>query len=92
MEGKHNEIVRNNDDDSMIIESTNNLFHVGQNNSTDKSCLDNNYNKFYDEIVYPFSKKIKPKHEPEVAQENKPVQYTADIIVEIKIDMVHLYP
>jgi hypothetical protein len=31
-----------------------------------------------------FSKRIKLKHEPEAAQENKPVQYTADIIVEIK--------
>jgi hypothetical protein len=30
MEGKHNEIVGNNDDDSMSIESTNNLFHFGQ--------------------------------------------------------------
>jgi hypothetical protein len=31
-----------------------------------------------------FSKRIKLKHEPEAAQENKPVQYTADIIVEVK--------
>jgi hypothetical protein len=43
----------------------------------------------YDEIVYPFSKRIKLKNdpeaaEPEEAQENRPVQYTADIIVEIK--------
>jgi hypothetical protein len=60
------------------------LFHSGQNNSTDKSCLDNNYNDNYDEISYPFSKIIKLKHELEAAQENKPVQYTADIIVEIK--------
>jgi hypothetical protein len=51
---------------------------------TDKSCLDNNYNNNYDEIAYPFSTRIKLKHEPEKAQENKPVQYTADIIVEIK--------
>jgi hypothetical protein len=29
-------------------------------------------------------KRIKLKHEPEAAQENKPVQYTANIIVEIK--------
>jgi hypothetical protein len=32
MEGKHNEIVSNDDDDSMSINSTNNLFHFGQNN------------------------------------------------------------
>jgi hypothetical protein len=38
----------------------------------------------YDEMAYPFSKIIKLKHEPEGAQENNPVQYTADIIVEIK--------
>jgi hypothetical protein len=31
-----------------------------------------------------FSKRIKLKHEPEAAPEKKPVQYTADIIVEIK--------
>jgi hypothetical protein len=82
MEGKHHEIVSNDDDESMSIESTNNLFHFGQNNSTDKSCLD--YNKNNDEIAYPFSRRIILRHEPEAAQENKPVKYTADIIVEIK--------
>jgi hypothetical protein len=35
-------------------------------------------------LVYPLSKRIKLKHETEEVQENKPVQYTADIIVEIK--------
>jgi hypothetical protein len=59
---------------------------------TDKSCLDNNYNNYYDEIAYPFSKIIKLKHELEAAQENKPVKYTAYIIVEIKIEMVQWYP
>jgi hypothetical protein len=51
---------------------------------TDKSFLDNYYNYYYDESAYPFSKRIKLKYEPEAAQEHKPVQYTADIIVEIK--------
>jgi hypothetical protein len=51
---------------------------------TDKSCEDNNYDNDYDELAYPFSKRIKLKHEPEEAQENNPVQYTADIIVEMK--------
>jgi hypothetical protein len=37
-----------------------------------------------DETAYPFSKRIKLKDEPEAAPENKPVQYTAGIIVEIK--------
>jgi hypothetical protein len=51
---------------------------------TEKYCEDNNYNNDYDKLAYPFSKRIKLKHEPEEAQENKPVQYTADIITEIK--------
>jgi hypothetical protein len=84
MEGKYNEIVSNNDNDSMSIESTNHVFDFGQNNSTDKSCLYNNYYYYYGEISYPFSKIIKLKHEPEAAQENTPVQYTADIILEIE--------
>jgi hypothetical protein len=84
MEGKNKEIVSNNDDDSKSIKSTKTLFHSGQNNMTDKSCLYNNYNNNYDEMAYPFGKIIKLKHESEEAQENKPVQYTAHIIVEIK--------
>jgi hypothetical protein len=80
MEGKHKEIVSNDDGDPMSINSTNNLFHFGENNMTDKSCLDNNYNHNYDEIAYPFGKRIRLKLEPEAA----PVQYTADIIVEIE--------
>jgi hypothetical protein len=51
---------------------------------THKYCDDNNHKNKYDELAYPFSKIIKLKHEPEKAQENVPVQYTADIIVEIK--------
>jgi hypothetical protein len=51
MEGKHKEIVSNDDGDSTSINSTNNLFHSVQNNMTDKSCLDSNYNYYYDEIV-----------------------------------------
>jgi hypothetical protein len=74
--------VSKNDDDSMSI--TNTLFHFEQTNEPDKCYLrNNNYNK-YDEIAYPFSKGIKLTHEPEAAPEKKPVQYTADIIVEIK--------
>jgi hypothetical protein len=84
MEGKHNKIVSNDDDKSMSIKSSNNLFHFGHHNSTDKYSLDNNYNHNHDEIAYPFSKIIKLKHEPKAAQENKPVQYTAEVIVEIK--------
>jgi hypothetical protein len=45
MEGKHKEIVSNDDGDSTSINSTNNLFHFGQNIMADKSFLDNNNNK-----------------------------------------------
>jgi hypothetical protein len=55
-----------------------------QHKMTNKYCEDNNYNIDYDKLAYPFSKIIKIKHEPEKAQENVPVQFTADIIVEIK--------
>jgi hypothetical protein len=44
----------------------------------------NNNKNNYDEIAYPFSKRIKLKHEPEAAPEKKPVQYIWGIIVEIK--------
>jgi hypothetical protein len=91
-EGKQTEIVSNDVSDSKSIIDTNTLSYSEQNNMTEKPCLGNNYNNYYDELVYPFSKRIKVKHEPEEAQENKPVQYTADIIVEIKIEMVQWYP
>jgi hypothetical protein len=80
--GKHNEIVSNNDDDSMSI--TNNLFHFEKTNEPDKCYLKNNNENNNDETSYPFNKIIKLKHEPETAPEKKPVQYTADIIVEIE--------
>jgi hypothetical protein len=80
--GKHNKIVSKNDHHSMSI--TNNLFHFEQNNDPDKFYLKNKKKNYYDEIAYPFTKRIKLKHEPEAAPEKKPVQYTADIILEIK--------
>jgi hypothetical protein len=55
-----------------------------QDKNTHESSKHNNYNDDYDEFAYPFSKRIKLKHEQEKAQENVPVQYTADITVEIK--------
>jgi hypothetical protein len=84
MEGKHTKIVNKSNDDLKSINDTNTFAYSKQNNMTDKSCVGNNYNNDYEELSYPFSKRIKLKHEPEEAQENKPVQYTADIIVEIK--------
>jgi hypothetical protein len=84
MEGNHTAIVINNDIESKSINDTNILSYSEQNNMTDKPCSGNNYNNNYDELAYPFSKKIKLKHELEEAQENIPVQYNADIVVEIK--------
>jgi hypothetical protein len=84
MEGKHTKIVNKSNDDLISINDTNTFDYSKQHKMTSKSCEDNNYNNAYDELAYPFSKRIKLKHEPEDTQENIPVQYTADIIVEIK--------
>jgi hypothetical protein len=84
MEGKHTKIVNKSNDDLKSINDTNTFDHSMQDKMTNKSCEDNNYNNDYNELAYPFSKIIKLKHDPEEAQEDIPVQYTADIIVEIK--------
>jgi hypothetical protein len=57
--------VSNGDDDSKSINDTNTFTHSEQNNMTDKPCLGNNFNNNYDELDYPFSKRIKLKHKPE---------------------------
>jgi hypothetical protein len=84
MEGKHTNIVNKSNDDLKSINDTNTFDYSMQDKITNKYCEYNNYNNDYDELAYLFSKRIKLKHEPEEAQENIPVQYTADIIVEIK--------
>jgi hypothetical protein len=84
MEGKHIKSVNKSNDDLKSINNTNTFAYSKQNKMTEKSCGDNSYNNDYDELAYPLSKRIKLKHEPEEVQENNPVQYTADIIVEIK--------
>jgi hypothetical protein len=84
MEGKQYEFVIKHDDGSMSIANTNNLFHLEQTNEPDRFYIKNNNKTNYDENAYPFSKIIKLKHEPEEAPEEKLVQYTADIIVELK--------
>jgi hypothetical protein len=84
MEVKHTKIVNKSNDDLKSINDTNTFDYSMQDKITNKYCEDNNYNNDYDELAYPFSKIIKLKHEPEEAQENIPVQYTAYIIVEIK--------
>jgi hypothetical protein len=83
MEGKHKKIVNKSNDDLKSINDTNTFAYFKQNKITDKPREDK-YNNDYDELAYPSSKRIKLKHELEDAQENNPVQYTADIIVEIK--------
>jgi hypothetical protein len=84
MEGKHPMIVNESNDDLISINDTDTFDYSMQDKNTHESSKHNSYNDDYDELVYPFSKRIKLKHEPEKAQENVPVQYTADIIVEIK--------
>jgi hypothetical protein len=84
--------VSNGDDDLKSINDANTFSYSEQNNMTDKSCLGNNYNNDYDELAYPFSKRIKVKHETEETQENIPVQYIADIIEEIKKEMAQWCP
>jgi hypothetical protein len=76
--------VSENNDDLISINDTNTCDYYMQNKCTHGSIKHNDYSNYYDELAYPFSKRIKLKHEPEKDQENLPVQYTADIIVEIK--------
>jgi hypothetical protein len=86
MEGKHTKIVNKSNDDLISINDndTDTFDYSMQDKITHKNCEQHDYNNNYDELAYPFSKRIKLKHEPEKAQENVPVQYTADMIVEIK--------
>jgi hypothetical protein len=71
-------------DDLKSINDTNTFDYSIQDKITNKDCEDNNNYYYYDRLAYPFSKRIKLRHEPEEVQENIPVQYTGDIIVEIK--------
>jgi hypothetical protein len=81
MEGKHTKIVNKSNDDLISINATDTLDYSMQDKMTNNYCEDNSYNNDYDELAYPFSKRIKLKHEPEKAKENVPVQYTSGIIV-----------
>jgi hypothetical protein len=87
MEGKHTKIMNKSAYDLISINDTDTFDYPMQDKMINKSCVDNNYSNYYDELAYPFSKRIKLKHEPEKAHDNVPVQYTADIIVEIKIEI-----
>jgi hypothetical protein len=48
MQGKHTKIVNKGEDDLKSINNTNTFAYYKQNNMTDKSCFDNNYNTDYD--------------------------------------------
>jgi hypothetical protein len=76
--------VNRSNDDLISINDTATFDYSIQDKINHEISEDNNYNNDYDELAYPFSKRIKLKHEPEKAQQNVPVQYTAAIIVEIK--------
>jgi hypothetical protein len=84
MEGKQPMFVTKSNDELISINDTDTFDYSMQDKTTHESSEPNNYNNDYDELAYPFSKRIKLKHEPEKTQENVPLQYTADIIVEIK--------
>jgi hypothetical protein len=84
MEGKHIMIANKSNDDFISINETDTFDYSMQDKITHKNSEHNNNNNHYDELSYQFSKRIKLEHEPDRAQENVPVQYTADIIVEIK--------
>jgi hypothetical protein len=74
---KHKESVGKNDDDSMSIEDTNNLFHFEQTNSPDKYYIKNKKKNNYDEVAYPFSNIIfKVKHEPEAEADPENIMQT----------------
>jgi hypothetical protein len=77
------EVLTENNDDLIIINDTNTFDYSMQNKNIHECIKHNNYSDDYDELAYPFIKRIKLKHGPEKDHENVPVQYTADIIVEI---------
>jgi hypothetical protein len=68
MEGKHTMIVNKSNDDLISINGTNTFDYSMQDKNTHESSRHNNYNNDYDKLAYPFSKRIKLKHEPEKAQ------------------------
>jgi hypothetical protein len=68
MEGKHTMIVNKSNDDLISINDTDTFEYSMQDKITHTNCEHNNYNNDYDELAYPFSKRIKLKNEPEKAQ------------------------
>jgi hypothetical protein len=64
MEGNQPMFVNENNDGLISINDTTTFDYSMQNKNTHESIKHNNYNDDYDELAYPFSKRIKLKHEP----------------------------
>jgi hypothetical protein len=79
--------VNENNVDLISINDTTTLDYSIQDKITHAISEHNNNNNDYDKLAYPLSKRLKLKPEPEKAHDNVTVQYTDDIIVEIKIVM-----
>jgi hypothetical protein len=75
VECKQPMFVTKSDDDLISINDTKTFDYSMQDKITHKISEHNNYNNDYDELAYPFSKRIKLKHEPEKAQEHVPALY-----------------
>jgi hypothetical protein len=63
-EGKQPMFVSKSNDDLISINDTDTFYYSIQDKITHESSEHNNYNNGYDELAYPFSKRIKLKHEP----------------------------
>jgi hypothetical protein len=74
MEGKQQMFVNESNDDLISINDTDTFDYFIQDKITHAISEHNSYNNDYDELAYPFIKRIKLKHEPEKAHENVPVQ------------------
>jgi hypothetical protein len=64
MEGKQQMFVIENNDDLISINDTDTFDYSIRDKITHEISEHNNYNNEYDELAYPFSKRIKLKHEP----------------------------
>jgi hypothetical protein len=63
-EGKQPMCVTKSNDDLISINDTDTFDYSMQDKIIHKISEHNNYNNDYDELAYPFSKRIKLKHEP----------------------------
>jgi hypothetical protein len=62
MEGKQPMFVTKSNDDLISINGTATFDYYMQDKITHESSEHDNYNNDYDELAYPFSKRIKLKH------------------------------